>query len=333
MSYESFRNDVSARLLDILPDSASLAPILAAIDAAAAPFEFSRRCTDLIVTDGVPDAVRLYIASKAVQNIAKGTLANYYRALRLFFQHVKLPLEKVSANDIRLYLYFYKQSRNVQDGTIESLRIILNGFFEWCTDEDLLQKNPCRRVHSVKAASHERLPLNALELETVRQSCHSLREKAMVDFMYSTACRVSEFSAMNISDINWQEHTVRIRHGKGDKARTTFLNAESEVSLKAYLATREDDSDALFVTVRAPHRRMGVKSIQDEVARIVSRCSLSVHVTPHIFRHTAASLALQRGMPIDQVQRFLGHAKIQTTLRYAKLLDCDVKISHGKYVA
>lgn len=333
MSYESFRNDVSSRLLSAFPDPDQLSVILEAIDSAAAAYEIKRRCTDLITTDGVPDAVRLYIAAKAVQNVSKGTLSNYYTALRLFFQRMQMPLERISTNDIRLYLYSYKQNHGVNDGTIEHLRIILNGFFEWCIDEDLLSKNPVHRIRSIRFSDNERLPMTALELEIVRSSCDSLREKAMVDFMYSTACRVSEFAAMDKSDINWQDHTIRIRHGKGDKARTTFLNPEAEVSLKAYLDSRADNSDALFVTNRAPHHRMGVKSIQDEVQRIISRCTLSVHVTPHIFRHTAASLALQRGMPIDQVQRFLGHARIQTTLRYAKLLNCDVKASHGKFVA
>ena len=155
----------------------------------------------------------------------------------------------------------------------------------------------------------------------------------MVDFLYSTAARVSEVCALNINNIDFTEHTVRIEHGKGDKGRTTYLNPEAEVSLKSYLASRKDDCPALFVPVKGTAHHVGKKSIETEIRKIVSRCELSVNVTPHIFRHTAASLALQRGMPIEQVQKFLGHARIQTTLRYAKVLDFDVKMNHQKYCA
>lgn len=175
--------------------------------------------------------------------------------------------------------------------------------------------------------------MTALELETVRCVCHTLREKAMVDFLYSSACRVSEFCALDKTDIDWQDHTIHIERGKGGKGRTTFLNAEAEISLRAYLDSRNDDSPALFVGCRAPHNRLAVKAVQNEIQKILKRCNINCHVTPHIFRHTAASLALQRGMPLEQVQRFLGHSKIQTTLRYAKTLQQDVHISHSHFVA
>ena len=334
MSYESFRLSFVDALRPSLPDpEALLPPILAALDNTSASYDITRRTMDLIVSDGVPDAVRLYIASKSIQNISKGTLTNYYRVLRHFFQTVSLPLDQITTTHIRLYLNHYKVMREVKNNTVEGLRIILNGFFEWCADEELIPKNPVRRVEHTKYTDEERLPMSALELEIVRLNCKTIREKALVDFLYSSACRVAECTALNLSDINWQEHTVRIRHGKGDKARTTFLNAKSEVSLRAYLDTRDDTCEALFVSIRRPHHRLTSKAVQDEIKKIVSRCNLSVHVTPHIFRHTAASMALQRGMPIDQVQKFLGHAKIETTLRYAKILNFDVRQSHAKYVS
>ena len=175
--------------------------------------------------------------------------------------------------------------------------------------------------------------MTPLELETVRSSCKTLREKAMVDFLYSSACRVSEFCALNLSDINWNDHTIHIVRGKGGKGRTTYLNPEAEISLRAYLDSRKDDSPALFVGCRSPHNRLAVKAVQNEIQKIVRRANISAHVTPHIFRHTAASLALQRGMPLEQVQRFLGHSRIQTTLRYAKTLSQDVQLSHNHFVA
>lgn len=331
VSYESFRLDFADRLSDLgvpmIPD------ILALLDAVASGYDVTRKSTDIIPADTIPQAVRLYIASKSVEHLSKGTLSLYLLRLTQFFGVVHKPIDQVTANDIRVYLFQYKQDRQIKDTTLEGMRICLNSFFEWCVQEDLITKNPARRVPAIRVDCPERLPMSALELETVRGCCRTLREKAMVDFLYSSACRVSEFCALNLNNINWQDHTIRIERGKGGKGRTTFMNAEAEISLRAYLDTRHDDSPALFVSSRAPHDRLKVKAVQNEIQKILSRCSITCHVTPHIFRHTAASLALQRGMPLEQVQRFLGHSRIQTTLRYAKTLQQDVHISHSHFVA
>ena len=332
MSYESFRADLVSRMMSTCsPDQ--LQPVLSVLDAMAACWEFSQKSTAIITSGSLPDAVRLYIASKSVESLKKGTLQNYLSTLSRFFAIVRHQVEEVTSADCRLWLNWYKTTCSVKTSTYENKRIILNSFFEWCVDEDIIRRSPMRHIRPIRVDDPERLPMTPVELEKVRNSCQSLREKAMVDFLYSTAARVSEFTALNIADVDFAEHTVHIRCGKGGKGRTTFLNAEAEVSLRAYLASRSDSCPALFVTCRGARRRMGKKAAEQEVSRIVSRCELSVHVTPHVFRHTAASLALQRGMPIDQVQKWLGHARIQTTLRYAKTLNYDVKISHQKYVS
>lgn len=331
--YETFRADLISNLITESWTTEQVCSLLHVLDSIADRYEFTPRSTALITTDGLPDAVRLYIASKSVRSLTMGTLKNYYGTLRHFFETVRRPVDEVTTNDVRMYLHTYKNEHKVKNSTLEAVRIQLHGFFEWCVEEELARKNPVRRVEATRVEEPERLPMTALELETVRNNCRTLREKALVDFLYSSAARVSEFCALKISDISFTDHTVHIRCGKGGKGRTTYLNPEAEVSLRAYLDSRHDDSDALFVPLRKPARHLSVKSVQNEVQRIVSRCDLSVHVTPHIFRHTAASLSLQRGMPIEQVQKFLGHAKIQTTLRYAKLLDFDVRIAHQKFVA
>lgn len=335
MSYETFRTDLAYRVMEAMPNFAMLDDVLEIMDSMADAYAFERKCTDLIVYESIPDEMRLYLASKTIEHLSVGTIKNYYNTLRMFFDAVRKPITEITTNDVRAYLNQYSRIRNVQGNTLNQIKNMLNGFFDWCVDDETssVTKNPIRRKINIKFHDKERLPMTALELEKVRSACENLREKAMVDFLYSSAARVSEFCALNKSDINWLEHTVRIHHGKGDKPRTTYLNPEAEISLRAYLATRKDDSEALFVIHRAPHNRMGAKAVQDEVKRIVSRVDLNVKVTPHIFRHTAASLALQRGMPIEQVQKFLGHSKIQTTLRYAKVLDFDVRLAHGKYVA
>jgi len=333
MSYESFRADFASRLLPVIPDPDRLNEILLQLDAVAAGYDFTLRCTDLIVSDGLPDAVRLYLATKSIQNLKKGTLSNYFSVLRDFFTYVRKPVDQVTAADARLFLAWDKKTKGIKDGTVDHKRIVLNSFFEWCVDEEILRKSPMRHVQPLRIADPERLPMTAIELEKVRKSCQTLREKALVDFLYSTAARVSEVCALDLRNIDFTEHTVRIEHGKGDKGRTTYLNPEAEISLRAYLASRTDDCPALFVPARGEARHLKKKTVENEISRIVSRCELSVKVTPHVFRHTAASLALQRGMPIEQVQKFLGHARIQTTLRYAKVLDFEVKLNHQKYVA
>ena len=331
VSYESFRLDFADRLSDLgvsqIPD------ILALLDTVAADYDVTRKTTDIIPAEPIPQAVRMYIASKCVEHLSPGTLSLYLLRLTQFFTTMRKPVDQVTTNDVRVYLFNYKQAHNIMDSTLEGIRLCLNSFFEWCSQEDLIRKNPVRRIPAIRVDSPERLPMSALELETVRGVCKTLREKALVDFLYSSACRVSEFCALDISDVSFTDHTIHIERGKGGKGRTTFLNPEAEISLRAYLTSRSDQNPALFVGCRAPHGRLQVKAVQNEIAKILSRCNIACHVTPHIFRHTAASIALQRGMPLEQVQRFLGHSRIQTTLRYAKTLQQDVLLSHSHFVA
>ena len=331
VSYESMRLEFADQLNSL--GFSQVPEILAVLDAASSNYEVTRKCTDIIPAEPIPQAVRMYIASKSVEHLSKGTLNLYLLRLTQFFTTVRKPIEQITTNDIRVYLFQYKQIHNIMDSTLEGIRLCLNSFFEWCSQEDMIRKNPVRRIPAIRVDSPERLPMTPLELETVRGVCKTLREKALVDFLFSSACRVSEFCALNITDVNFTDHTIHIERGKGGKGRTTYLNPEAEISLRAYLASRNDDKPALFVGCRAPHDRLQVKAVQNEIQKILSRCSISCHVTPHIFRHTAASLALQRGMPLEQVQRFLGHSRIQTTLRYAKTLQQDVHLSHSHFVA
>ena len=260
MSYESFRNEFASRLAGILPDRAEYQDVILMLDEISKGYDFSVKRTDLIVSDGIPIEVRNYIASKSIENCKNGTLANYYAILRDFFQQVRKPVESVTASDARLFLAWYKKTRNVKDNTLDHKRIMLNSFFEWLVDEDdnNVHKNPMRHVKPIQYNDDVRLPMTALELEKVRKACKTIREKAFVDFMYSTAARVSEVCALNICDVNFTEHTVFIKHGKGDKDRVTFLNPESEVSLKAYLASRDDDCPALFVQTRGEKRHLTI---------------------------------------------------------------------------
>ena len=330
MSYEILRTDFSARLFGLV--SPDLIPeVLAALDRSAENYDITPRKTDLIIREDYLKPVRQYIASKSVENLSRGTLYIYYNRLAAFFNALQRPVGQITAVNIRVYLDAYKKERRVKDCTLEHIRIIIKEFLTWCVDEGIITANPCNKVKPIKYADNSRQPMTQMELEKVRDACRTPRELALVEVLYSTAARVSEVSALQISDVNFQDRTVVIRHGKGDKRRITYLSAKAALAIKSYLSTRSDDCGYLFVPVRGPKHQITKKSLESALKSIVDRAGISTHVTPHVFRTTSSTHALDSGMPIEQVQRFLGHARIQTTLRYAKVNDADLRRSHQKY--
>ena len=331
MSYEIFRNSLSLQLLQAIP-SEYLDTVLSIVDNIASGYTITKKPTEIIVFDSVPEAVRLYIAAKAVEKLSPKSLAHYLRTLSAFFRSLAKSPDKVTANDIRVYLFQYRSARNIKDVTLENIRMVLSGFFRWCQDEEIIQHNPCARIAPIRCEQARRKAMTPLELEVIRKACRDPREKAVVDFLFATGARVSELCAVCLSDINWDDRTVLIRCGKGGKSRTVYLNAESVVSLKAYLETRDDSAPFLFVSSRGPRHGLTSRAIQKLISGIMSRASVRTHVTPHIFRHTSATVALRAGMPVEQVQRMLGHSNINTTMIYADVDDSDVRASHSKYV-
>lgn len=329
MSYEIFRDALSLHLLSILsPDQVD--KVLSVVDTIATDYTFELKTKELILFDRVPEAVRIYIAAKSVEKLSTKTLELYLRTLQTFFGTVAKSPDTVTANDIRVYLFQYQHTRQVADCTIKHIRQILCGFFTWCLDEDLISKNPAARVAPIHCEQRHRSAMTPLELEVIRKACMDPREKAVVDFLYATAARVSEVCAVMLADIDWDRRSVLIRKGKGGKSRTVYLNAEALVSLRAYLKSRTDSG--VFLFPGRSGRPLSARSIQKMVERIISRTDVKTHVTPHIFRHTSATVALRAGMPLEQVQRMLGHSNINTTLVYTDVDDSDVRRSHGKYV-
>lgn len=307
--------------------------VMRVFDEVTADYDIQRKCTALACIDGLPDHVRSYIASKAVENKAKGTLREYKNILASFFSTMRKPVEEISTNDIRLYMYKYKELRNVGDSRIESIRVVLNNFFEWCVQEGDLDRNPARRIAVIRTPRKERSPMSLRDLEKIRVACKDKREKALVDFLYSTGCRVSEAADVLLEDVDMENGTARIRHGKGDKERTVYINAECAISLQAYLDGRTDETPYLFVESRRPYRRISIHSMDKIIRKIVERTDVRVHVTPHVFRHTTATVAIQHGMPVEHVQRMLGHESLDTTMIYAKTDNSQVKLNHERYVS
>ena len=327
---ELFRNDLYLHLTGKLtPDQ--LRDVLAAVDLTASSYEITRKKLDLVPASGIPEVVRWYLASKSIENVSIGTLNQYRYKLINFFSAVRKPFQDITPADIRLYLYGYKQARSVGDHTVDNTRRVLNSFFTWLLDNEYILRNPMAQIQRIRYTPAQRVPLTSYELEVLRWNCADLREKALLDFLFSTGCRVSECSSVDLDDICWTDRSVIIRHGKGDKPRTVFFNAESELSLRKYLETRDDRDPALFVGVRSPHNRLSPRAIELIIKKISTRSSVSAF--PHKLRHTFATAGLRGGMPLERLQQLMGHSKPETTLIYAKLDRTDLQREHQRVYA
>ena len=323
--YEQFRTVLTMNLCNVLPPN-QISEALKAVDISMSNYELCRKSVDLIPVGGVPDVVKHYLASRAIANLAHGTLVQYRYKLENFFRTICKSYADITTNDIRLYLYNFKAEHNSSDCYMENIRGILNNFFQWLVDNEYLLRNPCAKIEKIKYTRYRRKPLSPYDLEYCRWNVTSVRDKALIDFLFSTGCRVSECAAIRLSDISWNERSVLIRHGKGDKERTVYFNAESELSLREYLKTREDDTDALFVGVRTPHRPL-TKGALEQIFRNISK-EVDLHVFPHKLRHTFATAGLRSGMPLEKLQALLGHADPKTTLIYAKQDQSDIQREH-----
>lgn len=333
MSYELYRNDVYCKALESF-DKETVNKFMYFMDIVAERFDFEKKNTDLIVYGGVPeDLVKAYIASKVVANITIGTIKNYYSAIKNMFECVQTPIEKITSNVIRLWLNYLQHTKGNSPSTADGKRVIVKDFFQWCMEEKVIDNNPCLHVSPIKYSDNVREPIPNIELEELRESCINEREKMLFEFLFSTGCRASEVAAMKIKDIDIEDHTAIVRHGKGDKKRTVMLNAKAITAIKRYLVTRNDNCEYLFVNIRGKVKHgISRKTIENEVARIVKRSGVELHITPHNFRHTTGSYASKAGMPIEEIQEMLGHASIKTTRRYIKVNNESVKHHHWQYM-
>ena len=329
-SSESFRTTLIMNLCSVI-GAEQMSNVLRAVDASMKDYEISRKQMSLITADGVPEVVKYYLASKAIAHLSPKTLAQYRYKIEAFFGTVKKSYHDIHADDIRMYLYAYRDQHNASDRYLDNIRIVLNSFFSWLVDNDYLTKNPCAKVEHIKYQEKPREPFTQYQLEEMRFDCANIREKALVDFLFSTGCRVSECADVDLADIDWHNRSVVIRHGKGDKRRVVFFNAESELTLRKYLETRTDDDPALFVRRRAPHCRLSPRGIQNEIKKIGDRAML--HAYPHRLRHTFATSGLHSGMPLDKLQALMGHESPRTTLIYAKQDLTDLQREHQRVYA
>lgn len=276
------------------------------------------------------DLLRLFLTAKEVEGCSPRTITYYESTIRHMADAVAKPFTQVESNDLREYLADYESKRNAGKVTIDNIRRILSSFFSWLEDEDYIVKSPVRRIHRVKTATVAKEVLSDEDLETLRDSCANARDLAIVDMLATTGMRVGELAGLDIDDIDLQGRECIVT-GKGNKQRPVYFDARAKLHLQAYLESRTDDCPALFVSLDASASRLSIGGIEARL-RELGKSSGVGRVHPHKFRRTLATHAIDKGMPIEQVQKLLGHARIDTTMHYAMVNQNNVKASHRKYL-
>ncbi len=271
-----------------------------------------------------------FISSKKVEGCSDKTIHYYKSSIEKLIATVKKNVCAISTNDIRCYLAEQQEQRGLSKVTIDNLRRIYSSFFSWLEDEDYITKSPVRRIHKVRTDALVKEVLTDENIEVLRDSCQELRDIAMIDLLLSTGMRVGELVKINREDIDFQERQCVV-FGKGNKEREVYFNARTKVHLKKYLEQRTDDNPALFVSLNNPHTRLTISGVEVRLRQLGKRVNLN-KVHPHKFRRTLATMAIDKGMPIEQVQKMLGHVKIDTTLHYAMVNQTNVKMAHRKFL-
>ncbi|MBR3336273.1 MAG: tyrosine-type recombinase/integrase [Bacillus sp. (in: Bacteria)] len=273
----------------------------------------------------------LFISAKRVEGCSEKTLVYYESTIRNMLDNLKEEEKQISTEDLRRYLDTYQRRGTVSKVTLDNVRRILSSYFSWLEDEDYIVKSPVRRIHKVKTGKTVKETYSDESLELMRDYCDNVRDLAMIDLLSSTGIRVGELVKLNINDIDFDNREC-IVFGKGNKERKVYFDARTKIHLQKYLKSRTDDNEALFVSLLFPYERLQISGVEIRLRKIGK--GLNIHkVHPHKFRRTLATVAIDKGMPIEQVQQLLGHQSIDTTLQYAMVNQNNVKESHRKYIA
>jgi len=274
--------------------------------------------------------LEVFIAAKRIEGCSEKSLVYYNDTIQKMFIAVKRPIREVSTDDLRVYLAEYQKERNSSKVTIDNMRRIFSSFYSWLEDEDYIFKSPVRRIKKIKTERNIKETFSDEGLELLRDACTEIRDLAMIDLLASTGMRVGELIQLNCEDIDFHERECIVL-GKGNSERLVYFDARTKIHLLNYLDSRTDKNAALFVSLSRPYNRLMIGGVESRLKEIGKIADLQ-KVHPHKFRRTLATKAIDKGMPIEQVQRLLGHVKIDTTMHYAMVNQTNVKNSHRKYV-
>ena len=272
-----------------------------------------------------------FIEAKKIEGCSERTIAYYKATVDAFLASIYEPVRKITTETIRKYLIDYQARNGCSNVTIDNVRRNISSFFTWLEEEDYILKSPMRRIHKIKAKQPVKETITDECIEKLRDACITPRDLAIIDLLYSTGMRVGELVRLNIEDINFEEREC-IVFGKGGKERKVYFDAKAKIHLQLYLSQRTDTNPALFVTLDAPHRRLKISGVEIRLRTLGRKLGVG-RIHPHKFRRTMATRAIDRGMPIEQVQKILGHSQIDTTMQYAIVNQSNVKTSHQKYIA
>ena len=320
--------EVTQKMLSHL-DNAQLKQLTAVLVQVLARYSVSELSADS-EEDNTQELITMFLAAKRIEGCSEKTLKYYQMTIISMVASLQKGVRHIVTEDLRSYLTDYQSKNHSSKVTIDNIRRILSSFFSWLEDEDYIVKSPVRRIHKVKTASSIKETYSDEELEKMRDNCTEIRDLAMIDMLASTGMRVGEMVLLNRDDINFAERECVV-FGKGDKERIVYFDARAKLHLQEYLDSRSDQNPALFVSLHAPFERLKIGGIESRLREMGKQLSIS-RVHPHKFRRTLATMAIDKGMPIEQLQRLLGHQRIDTTLQYAMVKQSNVKLAHRKYI-
>lgn len=273
----------------------------------------------------------MFLNAKKIEGCSERTLSYYKTTVEKLLDRITDPIRKVTTDDIREYLASYQGLNDCSKTTIDNIRRNISSFFTWLEEEDYIIKSPMRRIHKIKTTKTVKEVISDEEIEKMRDKCKNLRDLAIIDLLYSTGIRIGELVRLNIDDIDFEEREC-IVFGKGDKERRVYFDAKTKIHLTDYINSRFDTNPALFVTLDAPYNRLQISGVEIRLRRLGRELGIN-KVHPHKFRRTMATRAIDKGMPIEQVQKLLGHSQIDTTMHYAIVNQTNVKVAHRKFIA
>lgn len=277
------------------------------------------------------DYLDMFIAAKKIEGCSDRTVTYYKSTVEHLLKSIDTPIRKITTDEIRSYLARYQENGGCSKTTVDNIRRNISSFFSWLEEEDYILKSPMKRIHKIKTVQPVKETISDELIEKLRDACLCKRDLAMVDLLYSTGIRVGELVRLNIDDISFEERECVV-FGKGDKERRVYFDAKAKLHLQDYLKERKDNNPALFVTLDAPYERLKISGVEIRI-RNLGRSINAEKIHPHKFRRTMATRAIDKGMPIEQVQKILGHSQIDTTMQYAMVNQSNVKNAHRKYIA
>lgn len=328
---EELMNKIIQGML-LLLDNAQMGHLLEVLNYALFGYEVQK--ADYVENENIEQEnakiLDAFIAAKNIEGCSEKSLKYYRVTIETMLVTIGKGILHITTDNLREYLTNYQEEKKSSKVTIDNIRRILSSFFTWLEDEDYILKSPVRRIHKVKAATIVKETYSDEELEVMRDGCDNPRDLALIDMLASTGMRVGELVLLNREDINFEERECVV-FGKGSKERIVYFDAGTKIHLQEYLGSRTDDNEALFVSLKAPYDRLKIGGIEVRLRKLGEKLDLS-KVHPHKFRRTLATTAIDKGMPIEQLQRLLGHQRIDTTLQYAMVKQSNVKLAHRKYI-